>query len=56
MKLKLIDKTIEGKLEEVSEEKIRLTQEIGQGKKKEIQSIEVPFADIEKAFVIVSFK
>jgi ribosome maturation factor RimP len=56
LKLKLIDKTIEGKLEEVSEEKIRLTQEIGQGKKKEIQSIEVPFADIEKAFVIVSFK
>jgi ribosome maturation factor RimP len=56
LKLKLIDKTIEGKLEEVSEEKIRLTQELGQGKKKEIQSIEVPFADIEKAFVIVSFK
>lgn len=56
LKLKLIDKTVEGKLEEVSEEKIRLTQEIGQGKKKEIQSIEVPFADIEKAFVIVSFK
>ena len=49
LKLKLIDKTIEGKLEEVSEEKIRLTQEIGQGKKKEIQSIEVPFADIEKS-------
>jgi ribosome maturation factor RimP len=56
LKLKLSDKTIEGKLEEVSDEKIRLTQEVGQGKNKSMQSIDVPFADIDKAFVMVSFK
>jgi ribosome maturation factor RimP len=56
LKVKLADRTIEGKLEEVSEETIKLAQETGQGKKKEIQTVEVPFADIDKAFVIVSFK
>ena len=56
LKLKLADKTIEGKLEEVAEEKITLTQELGHGKNKELKSIDVPFSDIDKAFVMVSFK
>ena len=56
LKLKLVDKTIEGKLEDVAEEKITLTQELGQGKNKETKTIEVPFSEIDKAFVMVSFK
>jgi ribosome maturation factor RimP len=56
LKVKLQEKTVEGKLAEVLEEKIILTQEIGSGKKKETQNIEIPFADIDKAFVLVSFK
>jgi ribosome maturation factor RimP len=56
LKVKLQDKTIEGKLTEVSEDKIMLTQEVGSGKKKEIQNLEIPFSSIDKAFVLVSFK
>ena len=56
LKVKVADKIIEGKLEEVSDEKIKLAQETGQGKKKEVQTVEVPFSEIDKAFVIVSFK
>lgn len=56
LKVRLTDKIIEGKLEDVSEEKITLTQELGQGKNKETKTVEVPFSDIEKAFVMVSFK
>lgn len=56
LKVKLKDSTIEGKLEQISDEKITLTQEVGQGKNKEIKTLEVPFSEIDKAFVMVSFK
>ena len=56
LRLKLLDKTIEGKLADVTEEKITLTQETGLGKNKEIKNLEVPFSEIDKAFVLVSFK
>jgi ribosome maturation factor RimP len=56
LKVKLQDKILEGNLTEVFEQKIILTQKNGLGKKKEVQTIEIPFSEIEKAFVLVSFK
>jgi ribosome maturation factor RimP len=47
---------LEGKLVDVGEEKIKLEQEFGEGKKKETKSIEIPFSEIDKTFVLVSFK
>ena len=48
--------TIEGKLVEVGDEKIKLEQEIGTGKQKETKIVELSFSEIEKTFVLVSFK
>jgi ribosome maturation factor RimP len=56
LKVKLHDKIIEGKLTAVADEKITLEQETGTGKKKVTSTLEVPFSDIEKAFVLISFK
>jgi ribosome maturation factor RimP len=56
LKLKLHDKTVEGRLSEVNEDKVTLTHEIGFGKKMETQTLVIPFSEIEKAFVLVSFK
>ena len=47
---------VEGKLKEVTDDKIVLLQETGTGKKKEISEKEIPFPEIDKAFVLVSFK
>lgn len=56
--LKVITKeaTTQGKLADVTDERIVLIQEKGSGKKKEVREIEIPFSEIEKAFVLVSFK
>ncbi len=56
LKVKVLEKTEEGKLTAVTDGTITLEQEVGSGKKKEIKTIEIPFTDIEKAFVLVSFK
>jgi len=48
--------TIEGKLVEVGDEKIKLEQEIGTGKQRETKIVELSFSEIEKTFVLVSFK
>src|SRR5712675_103177 len=51
------DKSIvNGVLKETDEEKISIETETGQGKKTELKNIEIPFTEIEKAFVTVSFK
>lgn len=47
---------VEGKLKQVTEDKIVLSRESGSGKKKEISDLEILFSEIEKAFVLVSFK
>jgi ribosome maturation factor RimP len=47
---------LEGKLIEVTDDLIRVEQEIGTGKAKEKVTIEVPFSDIDKTFVLISFK
>ena len=56
LKVKVLEKMEVGKLIAVADEMITLEQEIGTGKKKEIKTIGIPFTDIEKAFVLVSFK
>jgi ribosome maturation factor RimP len=56
LKVKLADAIREGRLTEVNDERIVLAEETGTGKKKETVNIEVSFAAIEKAFVLVSFK
>lgn len=56
LKVKLKEETVEGTLMTVSENIITLSQIIGTGRKKETKSVEIPFSEIEKAFVLVSFK
>lgn len=56
VKVKLRELTLEGKLKEVTEERIVLDEELVQGKKKEIVEREIPFTEIDKTFVLVSFK
>lgn len=56
LKVKLSDKVEEGKLVEVTQDAVVLEKEIGSGKKKETTKIEINFSQIEKAFVLVSFK
>ncbi len=56
LKVKLQEVQEEGKLKEVDEEHIVLVQETGPGKKKELKELRIPFSEIEKAFVMVSFK
>ena len=56
LKVKIAEKIEEGKLDAVNDEGITLISETGTGKKKETTSININFAQIEKAFVLVSFK
>ena len=48
--------TEEGKLMSVDDEKITLEKELGSGKQKETKLIDIAFTDIDKTFVLVSFK
>jgi ribosome maturation factor RimP len=56
LRVKLADATVEGKLEAVNDDSIVLITESGSGKKKETTSTAINFSQIEKAFVLVSFK
>ena len=56
LRVVLSQKIFEGKLIEVTDEKISIDQEVGSGKQKEFKTIELPFSEIEKTFVLVSFK
>jgi ribosome maturation factor RimP len=56
VKVKLKESVIEGKLTDVSEERIVVNHEIGSGKNKEIKTAEIPFTEIERTIVMVSFK
>ena len=47
---------VQGKLTEADDNRIVLQQEVKEGKKIEVKTIEIPFEQIEKAFVMVSFK
>lgn len=56
--LKVVGKTatVEGRLKEVADDKIVLVQDTGTGKKKDTKEVEIPFSEIDKTFVTVSFK
>lgn len=56
LKVVMTETTLEGKLVEVTEENIRIEQEIGLGKQKEIKPTTIAFSEIEKTFVLISFK
>lgn len=56
VKVKMKEKTVEGKLTAVQESKIEVLQQSGSGKKKEEKMVEIPFEEIDKTFVLVSFK
>jgi ribosome maturation factor RimP len=56
LRVKLADRTVEGKLVAIDGEKITLAEEIGTGKKKVVTNIDIVFSAIEKALVLVSFK
>lgn len=56
MKVRLQDKTVEGKLAGVADDSIDLIQEEGTGKNKKETTVRIPFSSIDKAFVLVSFK
>lgn len=56
LRVKTADALLEGKLEAVNEESLTLLQETGTGKKKQTTTVDINFSQIEKAFVLVSFK
>lgn len=56
LSVKLADKALEGKLVEVSEDKITLEQESFVGKQKQVVGVNIEFSEIDKSFVLVSFK
>ena len=56
VKVKMKDKTVEGKLSAIRENRIEILQQIGTGKKKEEVAVEIPLEEIERTFVLVSFK
>jgi ribosome maturation factor RimP len=56
VRVKLKDASIEGTLTGSDAEKIVLAEETGTGKKKEVKTREIPFTEIEKTLVMVSFK
>lgn len=56
LRIKLKETTVEGKLISVAPDEIVIGQEVGSGKKKEVNVIGIPFSEIDKSFVLVSFK
>ncbi len=56
VKVKTSSDVLQGKLQEVTPQAITLEVVTGTGKKKEVKEINIPFSDIEKTFVMVSFK
>ncbi|MCK6616867.1 MAG: ribosome maturation factor RimP [Cyclobacteriaceae bacterium] len=55
VRVKTAGSAIEGVLTAVTDESITINRATGNGKKKEIKEIIIPFTDIEKTFVLVSF-
>lgn len=56
LKVKCHEGIVEGKLLEVTEDKITLARETGTGKKKVTENVEIQFSEIDRSFVLVSFK
>lgn len=56
LRVKMLDKIVEGKLLEATDEKIIVGEETGAGKDKIVKPVEIQFSEIDKSFVLVSFK
>jgi len=56
VKVKTSTEVLQGKLLDVTKQEITLEVVTGTGKKKEVKEVKIPFSDIEKTFVMVSFK
>lgn len=56
VRMKTVGGIVEGRLVSVADEMVTIEQQIGKGKKKEVKETTVPFAAIDKTFVLVSFK
>ncbi len=56
VRVKHKESVVEGKLLHVTDDSITLQQETGKGKKKDVKEIEIPFTQIDKTFVLVTFK
>lgn len=56
VKVHLQDRIVEGVLADADETAITVSVETGKGKKKETASETIAFADIDKTFVMISFK
>ena len=56
LNVKLAEKALEGKLIEVTDDRITLEHETGIGKQRQVVPREIEFSEIDKSFVLVSFK
>ena len=56
LKVKFQDRVAQGKLLDADDDMITLAEEQGEGKKKTIVPIQIHFTEIDKSFVLVSFK
>jgi ribosome maturation factor RimP len=56
LKMKLANGLMEGRLLDVTPENITVEQQVKEGKTRSVAVREIPFSDIEKSFVLVSFK
>jgi ribosome maturation factor RimP len=56
VRVKTKEALLEGLLMDVNEQQITLELRSGKGKKKEVKEMTIPFTDIDKTFVLVSFK
>ena len=56
LNVKVADRTVEGKLMSVTDDKITLEQESLVGKQKQVVTMDIEFSEIDKSFVLVSFK
>lgn len=56
VRVKTKEVLLEGLLMDVNEQQITLELQSGKGKKKEVKEMTIPFTDIDKTFVLVSFK
>jgi len=56
LRIKVSDKTIEGRLVAVGDDGITIEEERGAGKKMEKVTLELQFSEIDKSLVLVSFK
>lgn len=56
VKVKTTSGVHQGKLMEVTDQAITVEEVSGTGKKKEVKEVVIPFSEIDKTFVMVSFK